>query len=291
VAAAIRGFNAIKPGGPVPRPDVLIVGRGGGSMEDLMAFNEEEVVRAAAESEIPLISAVGHETDTTLMDLASDRRAPTPTGAAEIAVPVRADLIQHVMELERRRYQGFRRLMGDRRTHLAGLVRALPRADQLFAQPRQRFDYAAERLGNALRRYLQEHHRRLGKTAPLLRRRAITAKIDTGRERLDTLEQRLARSTRNRLSEVGKHLDGLGRVLEGISYVAALQRGYVVVRSSDGTIRRRAEAVSPGEHLTLTFADGDRQATADSGESPPLTPKPGPRPAPMKGKGGQGSLF
>ena len=142
----------LKPGGAIPRPDVLIVGRGGGSIEDLMAFNEEDVVRAAAESDIPLISAVGHETDTTLIDLASDRRAPTPTAAAEMAVPVRAELLQQVMDLERRNLRGFTRVDG-RAAHAgsAGLARALPRADQLFAQPRQRFDNAAERLGQALR--------------------------------------------------------------------------------------------------------------------------------------------
>ncbi len=294
VAAAIRGFNALKPGGPIPRPDVLIVGRGGGSMEDLMPFNEEEVVRAAAESEIPLISAVGHETDTTLIDFASDRRAPTPTAAAEMAVPVRAELLQQVMELERRNLRSFTRAMGERRTALAGLARALPRADQLFAQPRQRFDYAAERLGNALRQNVQEHRRGLIEVAALLRPRAIVARAEAGRERLEALDSRLMRATQNRLSELGKHLDGLGRVLEGVSYRAALQRGYAVVRGADGTIRRRAEAIEAGEHLTLTFADGERRATADpaGGASSKLAPGGTPPPKAKGGtKGGQGSLF
>src|SRR5271154_1795075 len=152
VAAAIRGFNALQPGGAVPRPDLIIVARGGGSIEDLMAFNEEIVVRAAAESAIPLISAVGHETDTTLIDFASDARAPTPTAAAEMAVPVRTELLAQVLDLERRSLRGFARAMVERRRTLEGLTRALPRADQLFAQPRQRFDVASERLGHALRR-------------------------------------------------------------------------------------------------------------------------------------------
>src|SRR5580700_5196164 len=129
IAAAIRGFNVLPAGGPVPRPDVLIVARGGGSIEDLMAFNEEIVVRAAAESAIPLISAVGHETDTTLIDFASDARAPTPTAAAEMAVPVRSELLSQVMDFERRTVRSFGRGMTERRAHLQGLMRALPRAD------------------------------------------------------------------------------------------------------------------------------------------------------------------
>lgn len=151
VAAAIRGFNALGDG-PIPRPDVLIVARGGGSVEDLWGFNEEIVARAAAESQIPLISAVGHETDTTLIDLVSDRRAPTPTAAAEMAAPVRGELIAAVTGLEERRVRSLARLLEDRRRRLRDLARALPRADEMLADRRQRLDAAADRLPLALQR-------------------------------------------------------------------------------------------------------------------------------------------
>ena len=140
VAAAIRGFNAIAPGGPVPRPDVLIVARGGGSIEDLWGFNEEIVVRAAAESRIPLISAVGHETDTTLIDHAADRRAPTPTAAAEMAVPVRLELLAGLARLEERRRGALARGIGQRGQRLRDLARGLPRPEAILAERAQRVD-------------------------------------------------------------------------------------------------------------------------------------------------------
>jgi hypothetical protein len=147
VARAIRGFNALPEGGPIPRPDVLIVARGGGSLEDLWGFNEEAVVRAAAESVIPLISAVGHETDTTLIDYASDRRAPTPTAAAEMAVPVRLDLLNWVRQQDGYMTRAARQGVATRRQRLGDLSRGLPRPEMLLEAPRQRLDRAVLQLG------------------------------------------------------------------------------------------------------------------------------------------------
>ncbi|MDX2225224.1 MAG: exodeoxyribonuclease VII large subunit, partial [Rhodospirillaceae bacterium] len=146
VAAAIAGFNALDPAGPIPRPDVLIVARGGGSLEDLWAFNEEVVVRAVAASAIPLISAVGHETDTTLIDHAADRRAPTPTAAAEMAVPVRLDLVADVGQHATRLVQAVARMLEQHRLHLDGLVRGIPRLESIVADKSQALDGLAERL-------------------------------------------------------------------------------------------------------------------------------------------------
>ena len=154
VAAAIEGFNRLTPGGRIPRPDLLIVARGGGSLEDLWAFNEEIVVRAAAASEIPLISAVGHETDTTLIDFAADRRAPTPTAAAEMAVPVRSELRVGVLDSARRMVGATSRLIAERRVRVEGLARGLPTRDSILAVPAQRLDSATERLAGAVRALL-----------------------------------------------------------------------------------------------------------------------------------------
>lgn len=151
VAAGIDGFNALPLDGPIPRPDLIIVARGGGSVEDLWSFNEEIVVRAAANSKIPLISAVGHETDTTLIDYASDRRAPTPTAAAEMAVPVRSDLHANMLDLERRLYGAQIRLLDNTATRLQALARALPSREDLFALPAQRLDHISLRLSQSLR--------------------------------------------------------------------------------------------------------------------------------------------
>src|SRR6185312_9808727 len=183
VAAAIAGFNALVPGGAVPRPDLLIVARGGGSLEDLMAFNEEIVVRAAAASAIPLISAVGHETDTTLIDHASDRRAPTPTAAAEMAVPVRLDLIAEIQAKALRLATSLSRWLAERRNHVAGLGRGLPDPAGLIGNAAQRLDDRAERLSAALRHLIRADLTRLAAASSRINPAALNAPILRARER------------------------------------------------------------------------------------------------------------
>ncbi|MGA0596599.1 exodeoxyribonuclease VII large subunit [Enterovirga sp. CN4-39] len=187
VAAAIRGFGALSPEGPIPRPDVLIVARGGGSLEDLWGFNEEAVVRAAAESPIPLISAVGHETDWTLIDHAADLRAPTPTGAAEMAVPVRAELVVQVGGTARRQAEAMLRLVESRRTELRSAGRALPSPEALVGVPRQRLDLAWAKLGPGLLANAREHERELKRVADRLARQAPYVKLAEIRTRLNAV--------------------------------------------------------------------------------------------------------
>ncbi len=192
VAAAVRGFDAMARGGPIPRPDVVIVARGGGSVEDLWPFNDEALARAVAAASIPIISAVGHETDTTLIDFVSDRRAPTPTGAAETATPVLAELVASLAEMGRRLSGAAARLVEDRRTRLRAVERGLPpRAQDLLALPSQRLDYAASRLGAGLRANAAAHEARLAAAAPRLNPLVLQRAGERREERLASVAARL----------------------------------------------------------------------------------------------------
>ncbi|MGE0627982.1 MAG: exodeoxyribonuclease VII large subunit [Hyphomicrobiaceae bacterium] len=192
VAAAIRGFNAVAAGGNVPRPDVIIVARGGGSLEDLWGFNEEIVVRAAAESAIPLISAVGHETDWTLIDLVADARAPTPTKAAEWAVPKHSELVETGEKLSLRIRTAVRRVVDGMRTHLKAAARGLPRPEDLVALPRQRFDATDRRLGRALLANTRAHGVRHARLASRLHPRLLSIRLQQSGDRLEALHRRSA---------------------------------------------------------------------------------------------------
>jgi exodeoxyribonuclease VII large subunit len=217
VAAAIKGFNALQPGGPIPRPDLIIVARGGGSLEDLWGFNEEIVVRAAAASEIPLISAVGHETDTTLIDYASDLRAPTPTAAAELAVPVRLDLIATLDALTARQSRGVAQTLQRRDQRLRDLTRALPRLETLLATPRQRLDTANQRLGGALGIAAAKKRGTYATIASRLRPEALLALIARRAEALSNaglrLHDRTARAQERKLASLDKWASRLAPAL------------------------------------------------------------------------------
>ncbi len=191
VVRAIEGFNRLTPGGAIPRPDLLIVARGGGSIEDLWGFNEESVARAAAASEIPLISAVGHETDTTLIDFVSDLRAPTPTAAAEHAVPVRMELLAWTQQMEARLGRALTQGLGQRGQRLRDLARALPRPEALVEGPRQRLDTWGERLPAALTRSVQLRRLRLSEAAGSLRPATLQRLVHASRTRLDPCADRL----------------------------------------------------------------------------------------------------
>lgn len=198
VTAAIEGFNALTPGGALPRPDLIIVARGGGSIEDLWGFNEENVARAAAASEIPLISAVGHETDTTLIDYVSDRRAPTPTAAAEMAVPVRMDLIHTVDTYEARMTRALSTQVQRRRERLRDLARALPRLDEITARANQQLDAVSARLPAALTRATQAKNIQLERAAAPLRAALLTTKIDAAKARTSRSAEMLSQSLKTR---------------------------------------------------------------------------------------------
>ena len=255
IAAAIEGFNRIPRDGQVPRPDVIIVARGGGSMEDLWAFNEEVVVRAAATSAIPLISAVGHETDTTLIDFASDLRAPTPTAAAEMAVPVRADLLDTIQDQQTRLSRAAHRLFRERRTHLEGLQRGLRSPRDVLQFAIQRLDDTVERLGRGWRQRRDDARRVLAEAHRRLDRRHVERLAADARQRLGRQARELVREASRRVTEQRTRLGALHRLLVSLNYRGVLERGFAVVRS-DGAVLSQAGAAAPGMALDIEFADG-----------------------------------
>ena len=328
VAAAIAGFDALPAGGPLPRPDVLIVARGGGSLEDLWSFNEEVVVRAAAACSIPLISAVGHETDWTLIDHVADRRAPTPTGAAEMAVPVRSDLLAGLADLGARLAGTAARLIERRRSDLRNLARALPGPEALLALPRQRLDLAAGRLTQALvlnvRRHQRQHEalaRRLLEQSPASRLALARSRLQATSERLDRAAHialarkrdlfearagqfgpgsltRKAQAGRERLEALVARRDialagRLTRWRDHLGRVGTLLEAY----SYQGVLARGFALVRDGQDRPVRSAAAARAAAAldiqfADGRVPVRSDGGSPRPAARaKRQGGQASLF
>jgi exodeoxyribonuclease VII large subunit len=249
IAHAIRGFNALPQGGPIPRPDLLIVARGGGSLEDLWSFNEEIVVRAAAESVIPLISAVGHETDITLIDFAADKRAPTPTAAAEMAVPVRAELFVEVAGLARRTMLCWQRGHESRRNELRAAVRALPGPSELLSIPRQRLDGASGSLPRGLKANTHAHFRRFAGVSARLTVRVLRAQLAQAQHRLTASGERMAHSARTLLRHRSDRFAGLAIRLKASKLSNAQAQRQIIARDRERTLRlaeraRRALATS-----------------------------------------------
>ncbi len=272
VRAAIEGFNALP--GVAPRPDLIIVARGGGSVEDLWPFNDEALARAAAASAIPLISAVGHETDTTLIDFAADRRAPTPTAAAEMATPVLAELAAALADHERRLIKGAGHAVDIRRSRLTAAAGGLPRPNDLLAIASQSLDLIASRLGAALRRGTDAHGHALTVAATALRPRLLMAAIEVKARQASQTSIRLAPTLKRRLESLSEGLVATGRLFESLEPKAPLKRGFALVWGADGRLARRAADLATDEAVKLEFADGKLAARVDG--EPPFTLKPPP---------------
>ena len=268
VTRAIEGFNTLEAGGAIPKPDLLIVARGGGSLEDLWAFNEEVVVRAAAASVIPLISAVGHETDTTLIDFASDFRAPTPSAAAETAVPVRSELLLKTASLAQRLEAGRRRFLQALGDKITGLARGIPSPKDILGLAGQRLDDLNLRLPRSLGSFVQ------GETL-----------------KLERATSGLSSSTIRQIYSVKEtRFLGLGRVFESLSYQSILKRGYTVVRDAAGKAVTVAKNIAPGAALDIEFRDGHVPVVV-SGDRPPAKKKASGHKIDKSLKKDQGNLF
>ncbi len=290
VRAAVEGFGALPADGLIPRPDLIIVARGGGSVEDLWPFNDEALARAVAASQIPIVSAVGHETDTTLIDFVSDRRAPTPTAAAEIVTPVFADLAATLADYERRMIQAGARMVDLGTARLAAAAGRLPRLQDLLAIATQRLDLASGRLGAALTANVAAHRQELTAKSASLRPRLLTGSIEVKARTLDALADRLPTLARRALAQASDRLTNLEKLRLSLNPDGPLSRGFARVEDAGGHLVRSAGALHAQDAVKLIFHDGDRAAVID-GAAPPPSPL---RTAPAQRRTPgieQGSLF
>ncbi len=281
IAAAVRGFSGLPADGPIPRPDLVIVARGGGSVEDLWAFNEEVVVRAIADCSIPIISAVGHETDTTLADFAADMRAPTPTAAAEMAVPVREELRGQLAELGMRKRRAVVRPLQLGRERLAVRVQRLLRPENLLAAPVQKLDDLSERLRRGLSERIGIARTALQKDASRLSAPLLAARLTHARGRLAA--QRLSPALLTaRVTNGQERLAAMTRVMASLNPDNVLARGYVRVTGADGRTLTDAVVAAKEARLSLHFRDGELAVVPNGARATPPPAPPPPRPASPK---------
>ncbi|MCF6343954.1 MAG: exodeoxyribonuclease VII large subunit [Devosiaceae bacterium] len=273
VTTAINGFNALDENSKITKPDLIIVARGGGSVEDLWGFNEEEVVRAVFESKIPIISAIGHETDTTLIDYVADIRAPTPTAAAEIAVPVRAELVVFVEDLGSRVKSSAFRLLVNQKERLRAISFGLPKRNDLLSFSRQRLDLAIERLNGALRQTKQQKSLALAQIAPRLSLSAIKQRNEDLGKTLNILSTRMLPAINRLIFDRKKSVLSFAKLLNTLSYNSILERGFALVSDKKGKLISKAINIKKGDLLNIQFADGKINAIAKSDKSPSIKQK------------------
>ena len=261
VALAIRGMNILDES---MRPDVLIVARGGGSLEDLWTFNEEAVVRAAAESVIPLISAIGHETDTTLIDYAADVRAPTPTAAAELATPVRSQLLFALQHMQERLHQLTLRMLRLEWTKVKGLARGLPQPHHILESAMQRLDDRSDRLARSMQHYLTVTTHRM--QSQVLKHPA--ASLEMHLQNFAHVTDRFSRAARSVITLKGQELSYLTGRLEQASYSKILEKGFSWTSVNNSVVTKAADFPLDATSVTLHFVDGSVVVTPKNIERP-----------------------